>query len=133
MREFLSFLLSLYRKYSAEIKAITSFLAILGVTNNVPDPWWQSPLLLWSISSQTAITIVLLLLSIILFVWLKNRELKSEIKMLLRRKEIDSLTPEEYAELTKEKLVYAARYYYHLLGLNKQSQYLKEDEGPINH
>ncbi len=125
MKSFLSFLSNLYQKHTAAIKAITSFLAILGATNYVPLPWWQSPLLSWNIGSQTAITIILTLCSIVLFVWLRNRELKNEIESLVLRNKINELTPEEYAELTKEKLKYAARFYSHLLGLNNQSKNIK--------
>lgn len=129
MKFFLASLSNFYQKHNATLKAITTFLALFGATNYIPLPWWQSPILSWSISSQTTITITItiaiVLLSSNLFVWLKNRALKNEIESLVLRNKISELTPEEYAELTKKKLKYAARFYSHLLGLNNQSKNIK--------
>jgi len=118
MNNFLASLSNFYQKNSATLKAITTCLSLLGATNYLPKNWWESPVLSWSISSQTTLTIVIVMLSSNLYIYLKNRELKSEIESLILRNTNANTSPEEHAELVKKQLVYAARFYSHLLGGN---------------
>lgn len=125
MRQLVQHLVAALKQHATLLKAIASTITILGVTNYVPAPWWQSPLLSWSLSSQSTITLLLIVLFLFFWAYQHIVSLAKENERLKEVNRIALMSPEEQADVTKEQLTKLGRYIGRLLSSSEQKSNVK--------